>query len=151
MVDRPRKVCSAKVDAAGRLKLPADLQRYLTSIGSQKVFITTLDKEIGRIYPIPAWNEVQDTLYNDTEDPDAAEDVLYVARTMGDDAEIDNQGRLGLPAALRKLLNFDNTQVWIEPYRGHLRIFSQEIHEARDKRASQNPVEKAKRFDRRIP
>ncbi len=133
------------------MKLPMDLQRYLTGIGAEKVFITTLDKEIGRIYPIPAWNQVQDTLYNDTEDPDSAEDVLYIARTMGDDAEVDVQGRLTLPGALRKQLKLDNTQVYIEPYRGHLRIFGEEIHAAREQRASQNTVEKAKRFERRIP
>jgi MraZ protein len=147
--DHPRAIFPAKVDDKGRLKLPADLQRYLVGIDASKVFITTLDRHMGRIYPIAVWNEVQAALYADNEDPDAADDLLFNARVYGDDAELDAQGRLAVPAALRKELGLDNEQVWLEHYRGHLRLFGREIFEERNRRASEDPVGKAKKFDKR--
>ena len=51
-VDRPRGVCHTKLDEKGRVKLSAELQRYLAALGETKFFVTTLDGDIGRIYPI---------------------------------------------------------------------------------------------------
>ena len=50
-VEYPRGIYPAKVDDKGRLKLPADFHRYLTEIGATKVFVTSFDERVGRIYP----------------------------------------------------------------------------------------------------
>ena len=51
-VEPPRGFFSAHVDDKGRLKLPVDLQQYLTAIGDEKLFVTSVDDRIARIYPI---------------------------------------------------------------------------------------------------
>ena len=57
-VEHPRGIYPARIDEKGRLKLPADFHRYLTEIGATRVFVTSFDERIGRIYPIPVWKQV---------------------------------------------------------------------------------------------
>ena len=54
-VDSPRGFFSAHVDDKGRLKLPVELQQYLSAIGDEKYFVTSVDDRIARIYPISVW------------------------------------------------------------------------------------------------
>jgi MraZ protein len=56
-VEPPRGTYQARVDEKGRLKLPAVFQQYLTDLGETKVFVTSLDVRIARIYPISVWKE----------------------------------------------------------------------------------------------
>ena len=58
-VEHPRGIYPGRVDEKGRLKLPADFQQYLTAIGEKKVFCTTFDERIARLYPISKWKETE--------------------------------------------------------------------------------------------
>ena len=44
VVESPRGIYPARVDEKGRLKLPADFQRFLQESGATKVFITSFDE-----------------------------------------------------------------------------------------------------------
>ena len=73
-VEPPRGFFSAHVDDKGRLKLPVDVQQYLGAIGDDKLFVTSVDDRIARIYPISVWKGNEKVLEAlATEDPDAAE------------------------------------------------------------------------------
>ena len=54
-MEPPHSIAQARVDEKGRLKLPSEFLEYLKKLGVDKVFITTLDRELARIYPISVW------------------------------------------------------------------------------------------------
>src|ERR1051326_7163859 len=90
-VESPRGIYAARVDEKGRLKLPVDMQHLLIAMGEQKVFITSLDEETARIYPISLWRQNEKILSEATEDPKAAEDLAFLANDLGGDAKLDEQ------------------------------------------------------------
>ena len=67
----------ATIDEKGRLKLPVDVQTFLGSFGDDKLFVTSVDDRIARIYPISVWKGNEKILEQlSTEDPDAADFVV---------------------------------------------------------------------------
>jgi DNA-binding transcriptional regulator/RsmH inhibitor MraZ len=137
------------VDEKGRLKLPADFQQYLTTLGQTKVFITSFDERIARIYTIPDWKQVESLLRDAGEDSEGAEDLWFTAQDLGADAEMDNQGRLLMPPTLRRAMNVENQPIFLEHYKGHINVFGKEIYEERKQRAAQNRAGALKAFERR--
>ena len=103
-MEPPHSIAQARVDDKGRLKLPAEFLEYLKKLGVDKVFITTLDRQLARIYPISVW-KANENLFADAGDlAETAEDVAYIAKVYGGDSEIDAQGRVLMPAALRRVI-----------------------------------------------
>jgi MraZ protein len=145
-VEHPRGIYAAKVDDKGRLKLPSDFHRYLTEIGATKVFMTSFDERIGRIYPIPVWKQVEALLNSAGEDAEDAEDLLFTANDLGGDVEMDPQGRVLVPAPLRKAMNAENQTMWLEFQKGHINVFGEAVYQERKQRASSNRGEKLKAF-----
>lgn len=145
-VEHPRGIYPARVDDKGRLKLPADFHRYLTEVGATKVFVTSFDERIGRIYPIPIWKQVEALLNDPGDEAEDAEDLLFTANDLGGDTELDPQGRLLIPAPLRKVMNAENQPMWLEFQKGHINVFGAEVYEERKQRASSNRTEKLKAF-----
>ena len=64
VVEEPYGVPQASVDDKGRLKLPVEFIAYLEAFGGKKLFITTLDKRTGRIYPMSVWQSNLNVLRN---------------------------------------------------------------------------------------
>ncbi|HUS04662.1 MAG TPA: hypothetical protein VMZ52_00080 [Bryobacteraceae bacterium] len=148
-VDPPWGIYPGKVDEKGRLKLPVDFQQYLSNAGNTKVFITSFDARIARIYPISVWKETALLLKDSHEDAESAEDLWFTANDLGGSAELDSQGRLMMPAELRRELNLENQPVHLEHYKGHIKVYSNTVYEERKKRAAENRAEKLKAFERR--
>ncbi len=136
--DPPKGAYSARVDEKGRLKLPAKLQQYISSFGSPRVFVTSLDTTTARIYPISIWKENEILLENYTEDPQAAEDIAFIANDLGADAEVDSQGRVLLPQELRQLLGVENQQVHLQWFKGRITLFTDNVYESRRAAAREN-------------
>lgn len=126
---------SVRVDEKGRLKLPAPLHEHLGKLGETKVYVTTFDARIARIYPISVWNGVEALLRKPGEDAESADDLWFMATAFGDDAEVDAQGRLLLPSELRKRLGLEGQPVRLQFYKGHINVFSEAIFEAKMQRA----------------
>ena len=51
----------ATIDDKGRLRIPTQYVKYINSLGDTKVFITCVNRETARVYPMSVWkiNEVQ--------------------------------------------------------------------------------------------
>lgn len=145
-VESPRGIYTARVDEKGRLKLPVDMQQLLSASGEQKVFITSLDEVTARIYPISVWRENERILSESTDDPEAAEDIGFLANDLGADSEMDGQGRVLLPAELRRQLNLESEAVWLECYQGGINIYNKAVYEARRMRARENRAAKLSAF-----
>jgi len=128
------------------LKLPVDMQKFLSASGEQRVFITSLDDITARIYPITVWRENEKILAESTDDPEGAEDIAFLANDLGADSELDGQGRVLLPTELRRQLSLESQPVWLECYQGGINIYNQANYEARKTRARENRAAKLSTF-----
>ena len=145
----PLSVAQARVDDKGRLKLPAEFAGYLKEIGVSKVFITTVDLELVRIYPTSLWNANEIFAENAGELKEDIEDLIYLAKHYGGNSEIDPQGRVLVPTELRRELGLESQPVWIDCQRnGRINVATKAVHEARLHRAKADLIEKKKRAER---
>jgi MraZ protein len=122
---------TARVDDKGRVKLPVDFQQYFADLGEKKFFITSLDGSIASIYPIPVWRHNLRVLAEYKEDTQAAEDVGFLADDLGGQAELDNQGRLLVPAELRRELGMENQPVRLRAVDERVDVLSDKVYEER--------------------
>lgn len=146
VVEPPRGTFSARVDDKGRLKLPVEIQAYVESFGTKKVFITTLDTATAKIYPISEWKANEILLDGEMDSPEDAEDIALVANHFGADAEMDAQGRLLVPTDLRRHLGIEDQQVWLDVYKNVINVYSREVYEQRKARALAGLADKVKKF-----
>ena len=145
VVEPPHSIAQARVDDKGRLKLPAEFWEYLKQLGAEKVFITTVDLQLARIYPISVWKGNEKILEAlATEDPDAAEALAFVANDYGAEAKVDPQGRMTLPTDLRRALALENQEVRLDCSQGAINIYSKAEYEARKQKAKDSLAEKLK-------
>lgn len=139
----PNGLFPAKVDAKGRLPVPADFQTYLTGLHAKTLFVTSLDRTTARIYTIPVWMETKRRLLGATgPTKKAAQDVLFMANLMGEDMEIDPSGRLLLPTNLRRQLGLENAQVWMDAADGYLNVYPKGYFDTRVESVTENYDEK---------
>ena len=148
-VDKPRGIFPARIDDKGRMKLPVDIHRYLTQIGADTVFVTSFDEQVGRIYPIPIWKEVEAMFRDSGEDSEAAEGLAFTANNLGADSDVDSQGRLLMPAKLRKALDLENQTVHLQHFKEHIRIYSEPVYLEMQQRSREDRAEKLKTFERK--
>jgi MraZ protein len=148
-VEPPHSIAQARIDDKGRLKLPAEFLEYLKLMGVEKVFITTVDLELARIYPIPVWKANVDFFSEAGELAELAEDVAYIAKYFGGDSEIDSQGRVLMPADMRKRMNLESAPVWLDVSKGRINVAGKAVHEARFQRAMANLGEKVKALEKK--
>jgi MraZ protein len=142
----PHSIAQASVDEKGRLKLPAEFLEYLEALKVTKVFITTFDQRLARIYPIEVW-KVNEALFENSTDS-AAERLLLLAKAYGGDAEIDKSGRVLLPATLREALGLEKQPVWLDVFHGRINVVSKKIHDERMQLAQANMADDLKTLEK---
>jgi MraZ protein len=130
-VEAPRGFLSARVDEKGRLKLPVAIAQYLSGLGEQKVFVTTLNVSTARIYPISVWRQTESMLEEAGDDTDDREDISFVANHYGADSDIDPQGRVLVPTELRRALKLENEQVFLRCFKQRIDVIGREVYEQR--------------------
>jgi transcriptional regulator MraZ len=138
-VEPPRGFFPAHVDDKGRLKLPVNFQQFLGGTGDQKLFVTSTDGRIARIYPISAWEQNEKFLATlSTEDPEAADSLLFLANHYGAEGKMDPQGRVTLPTELRREFSLENQEVRVECSLGAINVYSMAEYVARTERYREN-------------
>jgi MraZ protein len=148
LVERPHSIAQASVDEKGRLKLPAEFLTYLEAMGVTKVFITTFDMKLARIYPMSVWESNEKLFANAGENAAAAERLAYLAKAYGGDAEIDKAGRVLLPAALREKLGLEKQPVWLDVFKERINVVTKQIHDERMQLALANMSDDLKTLDK---
>jgi MraZ protein len=131
----PLNFHEAKLDEKGRLKLPAPFQEYFTAIGQTKFFISSLDHTLAQIYTIPGWLKRVEELTSCSAGPRVAANALFIAKKLGGHAEMDSQGRVLIPAALRKALGIENQTVHLQATGSRVDIMSEKAFAEFDLRA----------------
>jgi MraZ protein len=132
----PNGMYPARVDDKGRLKLPVGFQEYFAGLPEKKLFVTSLDRRIGQIYPIANWREAKKFLYGQTENSKPARRIAFNAQDLGADSEMDNQGRVLLPPEMRRELGIENQSVRLFHYKGRIEILSETIYQERKREAA---------------
>ena len=126
----------ARVDDKGRLKLPVGFQEFFARLQEKKLFVTSLDRRIGQIYPIANWREAKKFLYGQKENSKPARRIAFNAQDLGADSEMDNQGRVLLPPEMRRELGIENQSVRLFHYKSRIEILSETIYQERKREAA---------------
>jgi MraZ protein len=132
----PNGMYPARVDDKGRLKLPVGFQQFLAGLREKKLFVTSLDRRIGQIYPIATWRGNKDFLHQYRDNPQAAKRIAFNAQDLGADSEMDSQGRVLLPPEMRRELGIENQSVRLFAYKGRIQILSESIYEEQKRQAA---------------
>jgi MraZ protein len=135
----PLGMFPAKVDDKGRMKLPTVFAQYFNNADDGKLFITSLDGRIGRIYSIAAWRDNEVLFDQYREDPEALQNLLFNAQDLGAEAKIDEQGRVTLNTELRKELKLTAGQeLHLYAYKNCVEFLTDELYQERRRRARPN-------------
>jgi MraZ protein len=145
----PLGIFQARCDDKGRLKLPTNFLEYLKALGVEKVFITSVDMKLARIYPRKVWESNQNLFEGAGEDAEIAQDVALIANLYGADSDIDAQGRVLIPTDLRRMLEIEAAPVWLDFYNGRINVVSKSAHEERVQRAKVNLADKVKALEKK--
>lgn len=145
----PRGTFQARIDDKGRLKLPADIQKYVERLNEKSLFITTLDQNTVRLYPTAVWQENEAFFVHEMEDAEPASDLQFIANHFGADSPVDAQGRVLMPARLREKIPLEDQPVWLECQKGRINLYNQQVYEERLSRAQQGLAEKLRALEKR--
>lgn len=124
--EAPRGKLTARVDDKGRLKTPSDLKTYFEGLAEKRLFVTSLDLASIQIYPISVWRENEKLFRSLTgEARTNAKKLLALAQDVGHEVLPDGQGRVLLPAEIRRELGLENQPVVLTSDQGKINVFSQ--------------------------
>ena len=93
---------STRIDEKGRLKMPTIFRGVITDQHGPDVFVTSLTGECVRIYPMPVWLEIEARLSRMPANHPSRLKFLDRVNYYGQTAELDQQGRIVVPAHLRE-------------------------------------------------
>jgi DNA-binding transcriptional regulator/RsmH inhibitor MraZ len=128
---QPLSVYSSRCDDKGRLRLPKEIEDFLRKFPEPEFFVTSLDGNIARIYPIQAWLENEKILAGFKKSPAAARNIAFMAHYWGAVTTIDAQGRVLIPPALRRKLGIEDQKVNVQYYKGTVEVFRESESEQR--------------------
>jgi MraZ protein len=92
----------AKVDEKGRLKIPAQFKDELEQSYGKQFYVTSVDGRYVRIYPLDEWVKLEEKLQNASSFNKTRRKFLSRTNYYGQVVEMDNQGRVLIPAVLRE-------------------------------------------------
>lgn len=93
---------TARMDDKGRLKIPADFKRYLDHrYGNTEFYVTSVDGECARLYPMREWEEVESKLALMPSMDRSVRRFLDRVNHYGQVQQVDAQGRILIHPFLR--------------------------------------------------
>ncbi|MFQ5816333.1 MAG: division/cell wall cluster transcriptional repressor MraZ [Terriglobia bacterium] len=91
----------ARVDEKGRLKIPAAFLAELRESHAGEFFVTSLNGEFVRIWPLEEWSRIEERLARVSSTNRAKKKFLNRVNYYGQLAKLDKQGRVLIPVRLR--------------------------------------------------
>lgn len=92
----------AKIDDKGRLKVPNGFRVAIQDAHGRDLFVTSLTGESVRVYPMPVWLDIERRLAQMPSAHPARLKFLDRVNFFGQVADLDDQGRVLMPARLRE-------------------------------------------------
>lgn len=116
------------------------LQKYFDSLPDKTLFVTSLDRRTAAIYPIAVWRATEEFFENCTADPEAAETTYFNATQLGQEVEMDGQGRVLFNTELRKVAKLDGVMLHFYAFRGHIEVLPDDMFKEREQNATVKAV-----------
>ena len=109
-MERFRGGFPATIDAKGRVKLPARLREQLEQAFGRELFVCSFFPYELRVYPLPVWETVEERLLSK---PAMKPAVLKLIERVnyGQLVEMDDHGRIVVPALLREMVEVEGEVV----------------------------------------
>jgi MraZ protein len=101
----------AKVDEKGRLKVPTGFRTLIEEKYGPDCFITSMDGEKAIVYPLAVWQEFEARLARLPSTSQAKVKLSERLAYYGHLASMDAQGRILVPAILRKVASIEDEVV----------------------------------------
>ena len=139
-VKAPRTIFRAKLDDRGRIKLSSAIFEYFKKLGVTAVYLTSLDRRIALLYPMAMWDANEKLLTGNTKNPGPSKIVLFNAHDLGEDTELDTQGRVTVHSYLRRELELEG-ELCLQVVNGRVEIYPGKIYEERKAAALRQAAE----------
>jgi MraZ protein len=120
----------AKIDDKGRLKIPSQFRDLIEPRYGTVFFITSLDGETARVYPLPEWEAIERRIAAMPSTDPTRERFLHLVNYFGQTVEMDAQGRVLMPARLRSTAEL-SADVDVQGHVTYLVVMSRERSAAR--------------------
>lgn len=130
-IKQPLGNFDTRCDEKGRIRLPSSWLHFFThDLGEKKVFCTSLDGSVIRIYPESIWR-FNLNLFEELSDqsPDV-EQLLTLANHFGSESELDSTGRILIGPELRKEMSLLGDEVVGTGKKGVVHIYRKSDHDA---------------------
>lgn len=122
----------AKIDDKGRLKVPSQFRDLIEPRHGTVFFITSLDGETARVYPLPEWEAIEQRVAAMPSTDPTRERFLHLINYFGQTVDMDAQGRVLLPARLRQAAGLTG-DVDVQGHVTYLVVLSRDRSTARTK------------------
>jgi MraZ protein len=116
----------ATVDDKGRLKIPTAFKALLDEKYGQEFFVTSLDGQSVRVYPLPVWIKIEEKLAPLPSMNKAKKHFLDRTNYWGQTARADAQGRVLIPSLLRESAGMHGEVAVIGHLEEYLEVWSLE-------------------------
>jgi MraZ protein len=97
----------AKVDDKGRIKVPTLFRKHIEEKFGRDFFVTSLNGEFVRVYPMPVWMEIEKKLDSFPSMNPSIMRFRNLVSYYGQEASMDDQGRLLIHPLLRRTSGVD--------------------------------------------
>jgi MraZ protein len=148
VMDSPLGMYPGRLDDRGRLKLPANFLQHFAALGETRLFVTSLDRRIARLYTIAAWRETEKWLADFRGNTKAARNIAFNAADLGAVSDIDSQGRILFSTDLRRALGIENQPVRLWPNGNKIEVLSDKLYQERKSGASVDGTKDLKKLER---
>jgi DNA-binding transcriptional regulator/RsmH inhibitor MraZ len=128
-IEIPEGMYPSRMDDRGRVKLPVLFQKYLEEFKDKRLFVTSLDRRIARVYPIIRWKQTKKFMETYSGDPKVAKHMAFNAADLGAITEMDSQARVLFSPELRRELRMEDQPVHLYANRGHIKVFTQAVYD----------------------
>ncbi len=116
----------AKIDEKFRLKIPAKFRRDLPETEDNTYFVTSDDGRCAQVYPIPVWERIAQKLQEVPRMEPAKQKLQTFTSYYGILTQMDPQGRILIPQALRDDAQIHGDVIVIGK-NDHLEVWNNEI------------------------
>ena len=116
----------ATVDEKGRLKIPTGFKAILEQPYGRDFFVTSLDGQSVRVYPLLVWTRIEEKLAPLPSMNRAKKNFLDRTNYWGQMATADGQNRILIPAHLREAAGMQGQVAVIGHLEEYLEVWSEE-------------------------
>ena len=138
VLEMPRGRFPGRLDDKARLKVPTVFAQFFNSLPERKLYLTSLDRRIGQIYPIAEWRANEKFFDAFQENPEAAQNIAFNAADLGADVEMDGQGRITVHPDLRRELGMEGQELHLIAWKGHVQVLTEERYQEQKRQATVN-------------